>query len=159
MAKKPCYEDVLGCQAAVYEWAESYDSKDWQRLANCIAPTLRVDYRAFLGKLWESMPTSDFLDLVSNERFLGNPCLKTQHFIGMSKWSQTADDEITGHHQMRVAHQKYTDESLKEVMLKGHAHGSATIWYRRVDGVWKFAGIEPNIRWSEYDHDKIFEAP
>jgi scytalone dehydratase len=26
-----------------------------------------------------------------------------------------------------------------------------------VEGVWKFAGVEPDIRWSEYDHDKIFE--
>lgn len=35
-------KDVLGCQEALYEWAESYDSKDWDRLAKCIAPTLRV---------------------------------------------------------------------------------------------------------------------
>lgn len=34
--------DVLGCQAAQYEWAESYDTKDWERLSKCIAPTLRV---------------------------------------------------------------------------------------------------------------------
>jgi len=26
----------------VYEWADSYDSKDWDRLRKCIAPTLRV---------------------------------------------------------------------------------------------------------------------
>ena len=31
------------------------------------------------------------------------------------------------------------------------------MWYRKVDGVWKFAGIEPDIRWSKYDHDKIFQ--
>jgi Scytalone dehydratase len=35
-------KDVLGCQAALYEWAESYDTKDWDRLSKCIAPTLRV---------------------------------------------------------------------------------------------------------------------
>ena len=34
--------DVLGCQAALFDWAESYDSKDWDRLSKCIAPTLRV---------------------------------------------------------------------------------------------------------------------
>ena len=34
--------DVLGCQAALYEWAESYDTKDWNRLSKCIAPVLRV---------------------------------------------------------------------------------------------------------------------
>lgn len=32
--------DVLGCQAAIYEWAESYDRKDWDRILKCIAPVL-----------------------------------------------------------------------------------------------------------------------
>ncbi|KAI3318565.1 putative scytalone dehydratase [Xylariaceae sp. AK1471] len=164
MAKQPSFEgefcyalNVLGCQAALFEWAESYDSKDWDRLSKCIAPTLRIDYRAFMNKLWESMPAAEFLGLASNERFLGLKRLKTQHLIGMSTWAQTSENEITGLHQMRVAHQKYADDDLKEVILKGHAHGKATVWYRKVDGVWKFAGIEPDIRWSEYDHDKIFQ--
>jgi scytalone dehydratase len=26
-----------------------------------------------------------------------------------------------------------------------------------VDGVWKFAGLEPEIRWAEHDLEKIFE--
>lgn len=34
--------DILGCQAALFEWAESYDTKDWTRLSKCIAPVLRV---------------------------------------------------------------------------------------------------------------------
>lgn len=34
--------DYLGLNAALYEWADSYDSKDWDRLRKCIAPTLRV---------------------------------------------------------------------------------------------------------------------
>ncbi|ORY69632.1 putative scytalone dehydratase [Pseudomassariella vexata] len=156
MTKQPAYEDVLGCQAALYEWAESYDTKDWERLSKCIAPILRIDYRAFLNKLWESMFAEQFLGMASDVKFLGNPRIKTQHFVGATKWVQTSEDEITGYHQMRVAHQKYADDALTEIAVKGHAHGKGTIWYRRVDGVWKFAGIEPDIRWSEYNHDKIF---
>lgn len=34
--------DILGCQAASFEWVESYDTKDWTRLSKCIAPVLRV---------------------------------------------------------------------------------------------------------------------
>jgi hypothetical protein len=34
--------DVVGCQAALYEWAESFDSKDWDRLSKCLAPSLYV---------------------------------------------------------------------------------------------------------------------
>jgi scytalone dehydratase len=25
-----------------------------------------------------------------------------------------------------------------------------------VNGVWKFAGLNPDIRWAEYDFDKVF---
>ena len=102
------------------------------------------------------MPADGFLEMAMNPKFLGNKLIKTQHLVGASKWEKTGPNEITGHHQMRVAHQKYSDEALTKVAVKGHAHGTGTIWYRKVDGVWKFAGVQPNIRWSEYDHDKIF---
>merc|ERR1712225_214347 len=36
------FEEVMGCMSACFEWADSYDSKDWERLRKCIAPTLRV---------------------------------------------------------------------------------------------------------------------
>jgi scytalone dehydratase len=103
------------------------------------------------------MPAKDFITMASDPHVLGNPLLKTQHFVGASKWVKISDTEITGYHQMRVAHQRYADKGLKEVAVKGHAHGKSTIWYQKVEGVWKFAGVEPDIRWSEYDHDKIFE--
>ena len=34
--------DYLGLNACLVEWADSYDTKDWDRLRKCIAPTLRV---------------------------------------------------------------------------------------------------------------------
>ncbi|TQV90950.1 hypothetical protein V2A60_008410 [Cordyceps javanica] len=149
-------EELVACQAAVFEWAESFDTKDWTRLEECIAPTLYVDYRAVMGMIWETMPAADFVNLVTAPAFLGNPLIKTQHFIGATKWVKTSQNEITGHHQMRVAHQKYKNADLKEVLHQGHAHGKATIHYRFVDGVWKFAGLVPEIRWFEHDYDKIF---
>ena len=107
--------------------------------------------------MWEAMPAEEYIQMASDPKVLGNQRLKTQHLVGVAKWVQTGENEITGYNQMRVAHQKYTDETMTEVAVKGHGHGKATIWYQRVDGVWKFAGIEPDIRWSEYNHDKIFE--
>lgn len=32
----------MGCQAALFEWADSYDAKDWDRLRECVAPKLMV---------------------------------------------------------------------------------------------------------------------
>lgn len=180
--------EVMGCMSACFEWADSYDSKDWERLRKCIAPTLRVcshpflhshlisksksqslysfdkltlnkqvDYRSFLDKMWEAMPSDEFVIMASNPAVLGNPLLKTQHFIGGTKWEKVSDDEIIGWHQLRVPHQKYKDATMKEVAVKGHAHSTNQHWYKKVDGVWKFAGLSPNIRWSEYDFDKVFE--
>ncbi|KAI0121113.1 Scytalone dehydratase [Xylariales sp. AK1849] len=153
----PGYEDAAGCQAAIFEWAESFDTKDWDRLSKCVAPTLYIDYRAVMGQIWESMPLEQFVAMASNERFLGNQRIKTQHFIGASKWVRTGNDSITGYHQMRVAHQKYKDDALTEVLYQGHAHGKATVRYRKVEDTWKFAGLEPDIRWAEHDYDKIFQ--
>ena len=66
---------MQGCMAAVYEWADSYDSKDWKRLEKCIAPTLRIDYRSFLNKLWEAMPADEFVKMVNQ------PTKRTESYI------------------------------------------------------------------------------
>jgi scytalone dehydratase len=102
--------------------------QDWARLRTCIAPTLRIDYRSFLNKLWEAMPADDFVAMVSDPKVLGDKRLMTQHFQGASKWEKVSDDEIIGYHQLRVPHQKYTDETRATVALKGHAHSSNKHW-------------------------------
>ncbi|KAK3629716.1 hypothetical protein LTR22_021806 [Elasticomyces elasticus] len=155
----PAYEDVAGCQEVVFEWAESFDTKDWERLSRAVAPTLFIDYRSVLGMKWDEMPAEQFVGMASNPHFLGNKRIRTQHFIGASRWAQSEDgSEMKGTHQMRVAHQKYKDDELSEVLYKGHAHGNATVHYRRVDGAWKFAGLEPGIRWVEHlaEYEKMF---
>lgn len=174
------FSDYMGLLSAAYEWADSYDSKDWDRLRRCIAPTLRVsfcprslrslvlsfshsltlvlqiDYRSFLNKLWEAMPADEYIAMISDPNVLGNPLLRTQHFFGASRWERVSDTEVIGYHQLRVPHQVYTDDTLSKVAVKGHAHSANTHWYRKVDGVWKFAGLDPQIRWFEYDFDKVF---
>lgn len=132
--------------------------QDWKRLEKIIAPTLRIDYRSFLNKLWEAMPADEYIAMVSSPLVLGDKTLMTQHFCGASKFEKVSDDEIIGWHQLRVPHQRYKDETRSEVIMKGHAHSTNQHWYKKVDGEWKFAGLNPNIRWGEYDFDKIFEA-
>jgi len=94
--------------------------------------------------------------MISDKSVLGNPLLRTQHFVGASRWEKVSDDEVVGYHQLRVPHQKYTDETLTEVAVKGHAHSANKHWYKKVDGVWKFAGLCPDIRWFEYNFDQVF---
>ena len=104
------------------------------------------------------MPADEFVAMASDPKVLGDKTLRTQHFCGASKWEKVSDTEITAYHQLRVPHQRYTDETLTKVLLKGHAHSTNTHWYQKVDGVWKFAGLCPDIRWFEYDFDKVFTS-
>jgi scytalone dehydratase len=131
-------------------------AQDWDRLRKCIAPELKIDYTSFLNKSWESMPAEEFVAMASDPAVLGNPLLKTQHFIGGTRWEKVSDDEMIGYHQLRVPHQRYTDETRSQVAVKGHAHSFNKHWYKKVDGEWKFAGLCPDIRWFEYDFDKVF---
>jgi scytalone dehydratase len=157
-ALTPAAAEMQGCQAALFEWAESVDTKDWARLAACIAPTLRVDYRALLlARLWEAMPAATYVGMVVG--LLGDSLLSTQHLFGAARWEKLGDDEIVGHHQVRGAHQRYADASRTVVAVKGHGHTCNTYWYRRVDGEWKVAGVRPDLRWFEYDFDKLFTTP
>ena len=119
---------------------------------------MRVDYRSFLDKIWEALPAAEYVAMASDPHVLGNPLLKTQHFIGSSKWEYVSETEAIGWHQLRVPHQRYTDESRKEVAVKGHAHGSNQHWYKKIDGVWKFAGLAPIIRWGEFDFESVFAS-
>ena len=105
---------------------------------------------------WEAVPADDFMAVVMDPKFLGNPSLRTQHFVGLSIWESISSDEIIGTHQLRVAHQLYKEGSSTEVQAKCHNHGNATVWYKRIDGVWKFAGLKPNGRWSEGDFAAVF---
>lgn len=112
------------------------------------------------------MPSEDFIAMISDNSVLGDPTLRTQHFVGASRWERVSADEVIGHHQLRVPHQRYDKdptpgaaapgEAPARVTLKGHAHSANTHWYKKVNGVWKFAGLRPDIRWSEYDFDQIF---
>jgi scytalone dehydratase len=52
--------------------------------------------------MWEAMPADEYITMASDPTVLGNPLLKTQHFVGLTKWEKTSDDEITGYHQLRV---------------------------------------------------------
>ncbi|KAL8999742.1 MAG: hypothetical protein Q9188_005812 [Gyalolechia gomerana] len=150
------FSDYLGLNAALFEWTESYDSKNWDRLRACIAPTMRIDYRSFLNKLWEAMPAEEYIAMASSPEVLGDPLLKTQHFIGASKWEKVSDSEVIGWHQIRVPHQRYSDDTKTEIAVKGHAHGTNQHWYRKVNGIWKFAGLAPEIKWGEFDFDRVF---
>lgn len=95
------------------------------------------------------MDAAEYIQMVSSPLVLGDKTLMTQHFCGGSRFERVSDEEIIGWHQLRVPHQRYTDETRSEVLVKGHAHSTNQHWYKKIDGEWKFAGLNPDIRWCK----------
>ncbi|GIC85897.1 scytalone dehydratase arp1 [Aspergillus udagawae] len=152
------FQDYLALKKVLFDWADSYDAKDWDRLRSIIAPTLTVDYTQIGLRRWSDMSAEDYMAMITDIDFLGDPTIKTQHLLGESWWEKISDTEVIGHHQLRAAHQVYTDSSLQTVKLKGHGHATNEHYYRKIDGVWKFAGLKPTVRWNEYQFEDVFRA-
>ena len=134
-----------------FEWAESYDTKDWARLRRCLAPSSWLDFRGLQGSLHEHLSPDAFVAILSSEEILGRKRLKTQHLLGGAKWERQDDGAVRAWHQIRAAHQRYVDDELTAVANKGHAHGVTQHLYRKVDGAWKLEGVAPKLEWAEYD--------
>lgn len=60
--------------------------------------------------------------MVSSAGFVGDPLVDTQHFIGGSKFERTGEDSVTGYHQLRAAHQRYTGPDKKTVVSSHFPH-------------------------------------
>ncbi|KAF5987292.1 hypothetical protein FCOIX_995 [Fusarium coicis] len=146
--------DALQVAAITFDWGDSLDAKDWDRLASIVAPelvnVLKVDYTAVTGEKWDAMPAKGFVAMVSDPGFVGDPLVVSQHFIGASKYEALSDGRIIGTHQLRAAHQRYTGPDKKTVEAKGHCHAVMQHTYAKIDGEWKLAGLKPTISSCEY---------
>ncbi|RBR18884.1 uncharacterized protein FIESC28_05806 [Fusarium coffeatum] len=157
-AQKVDPADALQLAAITFDWAESLDTKDWARLGSILAPELTVDYTEVTGQKWDAMPAQDFVAMVSDKGFVGDPLVDSQHFIGASKYETISEDCIVGSHQLRAAHQRYTAPDKKIVEAKGHCHALMQHTYIRIGGKWKLGGLKPKMYWTEFDFDKIFKG-
>lgn len=116
----------------------------------------QVDYSIVGHSKIEDMPAAEFVSMMSSPKFLGDPLVRTQHLMGASKYERVSENEIIGHHQIRAAHQRYTGPDRLTVENRGHGHSFIMHWYRKVDGVWKLAGLCPRVYWNEHNFEKIF---
>ncbi|KAF4464052.1 scytalone dehydratase [Fusarium albosuccineum] len=124
-ARKVNPQDALDMAAITFEWGDSYDAK--------------VDYIVVTGQKWDLMPAKEFVAMVSDQGFLGDPLVDTQHFIGASKYQLLSENLAEGTHQLRAAHQRYTGPDKKTVEAKGHAHAVVRHTYKKIQGEWKLA--------------------
>ena len=143
------HSDYIEIRNVAFEWAQSYDTKDWERLRKCLAPSIRLDFRSLQGALHENLSPDEYVTILKN--VIGHKLLKTQHLLGGGKWEFQNDGSVQVLHQIRVAHQRYVNEDFAVVANKGHAHGATQHWYKKIDGVWKLEGVIPDLLWTEYD--------
>ncbi|KAJ5660922.1 Scytalone dehydratase [Penicillium longicatenatum] len=81
------------------------------------------------------MSIDDFVAKMSDPKFLGDSCLRTQHLIGATWWERVSETEVIGRHQVRAAHVRFKDSSCSEEVRGGHSHTTNELYYRKIDGV------------------------
>jgi scytalone dehydratase len=115
-----------------------------------------VDYSIVGHKCFPDMDHEEFISMMSSPDFLGDKLVCTQHLMGAAKYEYVSDTEVIGYHQIRAAHQRYADLDLATVDHKGHGHSLVRHHYKKIDGVWKLAGVCPRVYWNEFNFEKIF---
>lgn len=150
-------EDLNALNRCLFEWANSADKKDWDRFAANTTSEVNVDYSLLGFGHWPSMPVAEYVKFTGAPHFLGMRSVVSQHLLGVGYFLRTGPNEAEGHHQIRAAHQIYSDESLNSVKLKGHGNSTITHSFRKVDGTWKLAGVRPEGGWGEYNFEEVMK--
>lgn len=165
---------MLEMQALSFDWARSYDTKvtclrtssaslllsndeqDWGLLASTLTSELQIDFSEVTGSKWEAMSRDEFIAMISDRTLLGNELISTHHLLGASKYEMRSETSAIGLHQIRAAHQRYTDLDDNTVVAKGHGHGLIQHQYLKTLKGWRISGIRPTVYWNEHDFDRIF---
>ncbi|ATY61268.1 scytalone dehydratase [Cordyceps militaris] len=148
-AKHPIHCGLYHYNKPGFCLVDSYDTKNWPLLRTCLAPSSRLDFRSLQGALHENLSPDEYVAIL--EKTIGDARLKTQHLIGATTWTYLVSGSVEVIHQLRVAHQRYTDEKLGTVANKGHAHGYVVHKYSKFHGEWKIEEVQPKLEWTEYD--------
>jgi scytalone dehydratase len=114
-----------------------------------------VNYSGVNNSTADKMPAKSFVEMMKNPLFLGDRNIDSQHLLGLSKWRKTSDTEIVSQHQSRAAHMRW-NEGREDIAAKGHGHGLVTMFYRKVDGEWKWGGIATKVDFNEHHFEDVF---
>jgi scytalone dehydratase len=172
--------DWLALSRITFEWADSYDSKQFDRMEKILAPkvtvrsqgktspsflqsgysdipTKKLDYSEAFGTVYRDMPASSFVKMSSNPNRLGGivDCI---HHVGASKYDRTGPDTVTGYHQVRTEYKRWKTMEKKEVEATGQGLTIMLHYYQRVNGEWKLAGVKPLTRSNEFNFERIMNG-
>ncbi|KAF2468946.1 Scytalone dehydratase [Lindgomyces ingoldianus] len=63
---------------------------------------------------------------------------------------------MTGYHQVRTEYKRYKTPQKTDVEATGQGLTLMVHCYKKINGVWKLAGMKPGGRMNEFNFDKIF---
>ncbi|KAH8898530.1 NTF2-like protein [Thozetella sp. PMI_491] len=137
------FEDEKAFRHLSYQWAKAYDTKDWELLLRICGPLVRD----FYGKLDPSLinavvPKSTYVAEWSSQKLLGDERVKTQHLLGAVEFELCGRDLAIGTWQIQATHRRFLADGQVAVWI---ANGYVKHFFDRIDGVWKFGGLQPTL--------------
>jgi scytalone dehydratase len=120
-----------------------------------IQTSQQVNYSGVNNSTADKMPSESFVEMMKNPLFLGDKNIDSQHLLGLSKWRKSSDTEIVSQHQSRAAHMRW-NEGRGSIAAKGHGHGLVTMFYKKIDGEWKWGGIATKVDFNEHEFEDVF---
>lgn len=81
MANDITFQEYLTLSRITFEWADSYDSKQFDRLEAILGPEVTLDYSEAFGQEPRSMSKKDFMKLSNNDDRLGGKTSKSSTSI------------------------------------------------------------------------------
>ncbi|KAG9244475.1 putative scytalone dehydratase [Calycina marina] len=124
------FEDYLELNECAFNWVDSYE-------VNVTAPT---------STRWETINADDSMAIMTDQGFLSDVTERTQHLLVMICWERVGN---RSHRQPPTAF--YIDATLTTVKTSGHSHATKGHCYVKIDGAWKFTGLNAKARWNEHD--------
>ncbi|KAH7079989.1 Scytalone dehydratase [Paraphoma chrysanthemicola] len=164
MPKAVTPSEAQACSEVSWQWAWSYDTKDWTKLAGLVTPSLHIDYRAVRGPEFNfaSQPADEFIASISSPTELGDPLVATQHLLGLASWTRSDDTHITAAFQIRAQHIRFASDGAggrsKKQVMAAVGHGTVEHEFELDEaGRWKLAGIKPVVTFADGDMGALME--
>lgn len=132
-------EDILALQQLVARFANSFDTKDWARLEQCLKAELHMDYSDLRGTPPEQMTRSRFVEL----RRTALQELQTHHLAGNVEIEVSA-----GAGEVRVSMAIHRRNGNGEVL---NTHCLYLLGVERVENHWLIGSIVQKVLVSEGD--------
>jgi scytalone dehydratase len=131
--------EIFDIQQLIARFFNSFDTKEWDRLGNCLSDSVHTDYSDLRGTPPETMPRERFVE--SRQAALGP--LLTHHLAGNVEVSLT-DGSATGRVSMLIRRRTPQGSFF-------NTHCLYFLRFEKAAGQWRICSIRQQVLWNEGD--------